>query len=666
MVLAICESFRAQPAVPRLKNGHGAANPTFPGSFFEMQPASPRAVCAIFGHLRRHVAQVMRNPPRRQLPPLTGNDALSHSGSGLFVPPRSVLLIASSASKLSVAIGQCSEAGAKPVNQDFHGALVPEGAELVLKGIAVALADGISSSKVSQLAAETAVKSFVTDYYCTSDTWTAKTAGERVIRAVNAWLYAESRRNWLYENHGYICTLSAVVIKGRTAHIFHVGDGRIYHLDAGNLEQLTRDHRMEISKTESYLNRALGADANIEVDYLAFDLKPGDALILCTDGVHEFVSPSEMTGIVASAADLDAAARAMVDRAAANGSDDNLTVQIVRIDSLAEESAQDVLHGAELALAAEVPGIPYDLDGYRIVREIHATDRSHVYVAVDSETGERVALKVLSWDLRDNPGARRRFAMEEWVARRLNSPHVVRAVKTQRRRTSLYTVSELIEGQTLRTWMQDNPQPSLESVRDIVEQISKGLRAFHRKEMLHQDIRPDNIMIDASGTVKIIDLGSVRVAGVSEAMPAAETGDILGTFQYAAPEYFLGLPGTEKSDLFSLGLIAYEMLTGALPYAETVPLATTRKAQSKLYYVSALVLSPRVPDWMDYAIRKAVSVDPDRRHDALSEFVADLRRPSEDFDRRTVTPLAERNPLLFWKGVSLALFLIVVLLLARG
>lgn len=570
----------------------------------------------------------------------------------------------SSATELCVTIGQCSDAGAKSINQDFHGAVIPDGAERVLKGIAIALADGISSSKVSRIAAEIAVKSLLADYYCTSDTWTAKTAGERVIRAANAWLYAESRRDWLYDNQGYICTLSAIVFKGKTAHIFHVGDSRIFRLAAGNLEQLTRDHRLTVSKTESYLNRAMGVDPNVEIDYLAVDIAPGEVFVLSTDGVHEFLAPREMAALIASADDLDAAAREIVARALANGSDDNLTVQVVRVDSLSEERAQDVLEDAELALAAEVPRIPYDLDGFRIVREIHANDRSHVYVAIDSDTGENVALKVLASDLRDNPGARRRFAMEEWVARRLNSPHVLRAVKAQRPRNSLYTVTEMIEGQTLRQWMHDNPQPSLETVRDIVEQIAKGLRAFHRMEMLHQDIRPDNIMIDTSGTVKIIDLGSVRVAGVREAMPATETGDILGTHQYAAPEYFLGLPGTEKSDLYSLGLVAYELLTGTLPYPDGVAQATTPKAQKSLFYVSTSVLSPRVPDWMDWALRKAVSIDPVKRHEALSEFVADLRRPSESFNRKSITPLVERNPLLFWKALSAVLFLIILWLLA--
>ncbi len=127
--------------------------------------------------------------------------------------------------------------------------------------------------------------------------------------------------------------------------------------------------------------------------------------------------------------------------------------------------------------------------------------------------------------------------------------------------------TEYIDGQTLTQWMIDNPKPDLETVRGIVEQIAKGLRAFHRMEMLHQDLRPDNIMIDKTGTVKIIDFGSTRVAGVAEAAPPTDRDDILGTAQYTAPEYFLGEGGSPRSDLFSLGVITYQMLTGGCPTA---------------------------------------------------------------------------------------------------
>ena len=173
--------------------------------------------------------------------------------------------------------------------------------------------------------------------------------------------------------------------------------------------------------------------------------------------------------------------------------------------------------------------------------------------------------------------------------------------------------------------MIDNPKPDLETVRGIVEQIAKGLRAFHRKEMLHQDLRPDNVMIDKTGTVKIIDFGSTRIAGVVEAAPPTDRDDILGTAQYTAPEYFLGEGGSPRSDMFSLGVITYQMLTGRLPYGAEVARARTRSQFSKLRYRSALDDNREIPAWIDGALRRAVHPDPLQ---ALREPVRIYVRPA--------------------------------------
>ena len=227
-------------------------------------------------------------------------------------------------------------------------------------------------------------------------------------------------------------------------------------------------------------------------------------------------------------------------------------------------------------------------DGYRIVREIHGSSRSHIYLAVDTDTQDLVAMKIPSIDLRDDPAYLKRFMMEEWVARRIDSPHVLKPCLHSRKRNYLYVVMEFIDGQTLTQWMIDHPRPDLETVRGIIEQIARGLRAFHRKEMLHQDLRPDNIMIDKTGTAKIIDFGSTRITGVAEAAASSSHNDILGTAQYTAPEYFLGESGSPRSDMFSLGVISYQMLTGKLPYGAQIAKTRTRSQLRRLRYSSAL------------------------------------------------------------------------------
>jgi serine/threonine protein phosphatase PrpC/ribosomal protein L39E len=565
--------------------------------------------------------------------------------------------------QLAISIGQHSDKGRKEVNQDFHGALIPQEPLLSLKGIAVALADGISTSEVSGIASESAVKTFLTDYYCTSDSWSVKTSAQRVIAATNSWLHAQTRQSqYLYDrDRGYVCTLSAMVIKSTTAHIFHIGDARIYRLVGRGLEQLTEDHRVAVSSQQSYLGRALGINPQVEIDYRALAVEKGDLFLLATDGVYEYVGSRFVAETISShASDLDGAAAAIVEEARRRGSPDNLTVQVVRVDALPDgESSEIIRQSAELP-CPPLPEPRTVLDGYRIVREIHGSSRSHIYLAVGSADDTLVALKIPSIDLRSDPAYLQRFMMEEWVARRINSAHVLKPRAQSRRQNYLYVVTEFVDGLTLTQWMIDNPRPDLEAVRGIVEQIAKGLQAFHRLEMLHQDLRPDNVMIDRTGTAKIIDFGSVRIAGIADDAASGPANEILGTAQYTAPEYFLGEGGSPRSDIFSLGVIAYQMLTGRLPYGAEVSRTRTKAQQRKLRYRPALDDNRDIPAWVDGALKKAVHRDPYQRYDELSEFVFDLRHPNKKFLEPAAKPLIERDPLLFWKCLSAILFVAVL------
>ena len=570
---------------------------------------------------------------------------------------------------LRVTIGQHSDKGRKEVNQDFHGVRVAQEPLLNTKGIAIALADGIGSSSVSQIAAEFAVMGFLDDYYCTSDAWSVKKSVERVLTATNAWLHSRTRQSqYRYDkDKGYICTLSALVIKSTTAHVFHVGDSRIYRVLGNALEQLTEDHRVWVSEGKSYLSRAMGFNPQIEIDHQALPVHVGDVFLLATDGVFEYVDDAFIAHAVQQGrSDLDGAARAIVQEAYQRGSTDNLTVQIVAIDALPVQAASELQQKISGLALPPILEPRQQFDGYQIVREVHGSSRSHVYLAVDDETRESVILKTPSLDLQANPAYLERFLMEEWVARRINSAHVLKPCLQTRERKFLYVATEFIEGQTLAQWLIDHPKPNLETVRGIVEQIARGLQAFHRLEMLHQDLRPNNIMIDSTGTVKIIDFGATRVAGMAELSATGEPGDILGTAQYTAPEYFLGEAGTEQSDFFSLAVITYQMLSGRLPYGAEVAKAKTLSAQRKLHYTSVLDEEREIPVWIDAVLERAVHPSPLRRYEALSEFVQDLRRPNQAFLNRARVPLIERHPVRFWKGVSVILAgMVLALLYAR-
>lgn len=565
---------------------------------------------------------------------------------------------------LKIAIGSCSAKGIKARNEDYLGALIPEGMQLTHKGIAIAIADGMSGSEAGHEASQCCVTSFLSDYYSTPDSWSVKQAGQKILSATNSWLYSQGQQRY-QSSKGMVSTLSILVLKSTTAHLFHIGDSRIYRLRQGNLEQMTRDHRVWVSDKKNYLNRAMGIEPRLEVDYKAFPLERGDVFFMSTDGVHDFMGEKTLKKLLQSDVDLTQLAQAIVQQASDNKSDDNLSCQLLRVEELPLAKEDEVLRQyANLPFPPPLD-VGQILDGYKIEAELHASKRTQIYRAFDTLKQMQVILKTPSVLYEDDTQYIEHFLHEEWAGKRIKHNNVLQVLDTDRVKTCIYYVTEFIDGETLRDWITQHPKPYIHEIREIVEQIAKGLRAFHRMEMLHQDLKPENIMLDKQGTVKIIDFGSVKIAGIAEMTPL-ERGDenMLGTLNYAAPEYHLGQRGTVKSDLFSLGVIAYEMINGALPFGADMPEKPNKINLAKLAYVPSFHKNTMVPVWIDGALKKATSIYPQGRYDELSEFLYDLNHPNASFlNEADNIPLMERNPLMFWKGVSGLLLLVNTLLL---
>lgn len=570
--------------------------------------------------------------------------------------------------QLKVSIGAYSSQGRKELNQDFHDVYIPQGDALTNKGIAIALADGISSSEVSQIASKTSVSSFLLDYFSTPDSWSVKKSAQRVISSINSWLYAQSKRGKYHydKDRGYVCTFTAMILRSTTAYIFHLGDSRIYRLRAGVLEQLTEDHRLWVSEDKSYLSRALGIDSELKFDYDTLQVEEDDMYLFMTDGIYEYVTNESLIDILdAYKEDYEAAAKAIVDKAYELGSNDNLTVQIIGVNDLPDKNLKELHKQLREKPLPPMLNARMEFDGFTIIRELSASSRSHVYLAVDNSTDTSVVIKTPSIDLQDDKAYLERFLMEEWIAKRISSEHLVKSYEQSHKKNYLYIVTEYIEGQTLTQWMIDNPAPSLEVVRDIAGQIAKGLLAFHRQEMIHQDLRPENIMIDRTGSVKIIDYGSTRVEGIMDINTLMSQEHLLGTAQYSAPEYFLGEAGSSRSDIFSLAVIVYQMISGKFPYGVSVARSSTRAAQKKLTYSYLDNETKEIPIWIDEALKKGLAPDPFYRYSELSEFIYDLRHPNREFVLKTRPPLLERNPAAFWKWVALLLASLHVVLLMQ-
>lgn len=559
--------------------------------------------------------------------------------------------------EIVVSIGYASDKGIKAENEDFLGRVIPKDAQLIHKGISVAIADGMSSCEAGKEASHCCITSFLSDYYSTSDSWSVKKSGQKILSAINSWLYSQGQTQY-ESSKGMVSTLSVMVFKSTTAHIFHIGDSRIYRLRKDQFEQMTHDHRIFLSKDKNYLSRAMGIEPYLEVDYKAFPLEKEDIFLMSTDGVHDFIDNKGLKTQLQQGSDLFAQAQTILDQAIKNESDDNLSCQIIKIENLPEAKEDEVLR-RHVNLPFPPPlEVGMILDGYKIEAELHASNRTQIYKAFDTQTQTRVILKTPSVLFNDNTHYIEHFLHEEWAGKRIKHNNVLKVLSSDRKKSCIYYVTEFIEGKTLRKWIDETPKPYIREVRKIIKQVIKGLQAFHRMEMLHQDLKPENIMINTLGVVKIIDFGSVKIAGIADIMRQEFTEEnILGTLNYTAPEYHLGQRGTVKSDLYSIGVISYEMINRHLPFGE-IPQRPNKINLAKLRYLPSFHHNVMVPIWIDGALKKATALNPQLRYDTLSEFIYDFSNPNPQFlSAEGNIPVVESNPLLFWKSLTALLFL---------
>ena len=559
------------------------------------------------------------------------------------------------AKNLAVSSGRYTDPGPKSENQDFLGMHVPEGPLLATKGIAACIADGVSAASAAREASETTIRSFLNDYYETPESWQVKTAGQRVLTAINRWLYGQGQGSVSAEK-GYVTTFTAVVFKSQTAHIFHIGDSRIYRLRSGELEQISRDHSSRVSADACYLTRAMGISLTPRIDYHTLSVEPGDLFLLSTDGIHEFLSRQDLLRILSSSQAPEEIATQLGEATA--HSNDNRSALVVRVDALPAQDKDDVFR--QLSTLPFPPDLlpGQSIDGLMVDKLIAASPNSQLYLVHDTSDNDRpYVLKTPSINYQNDPGYLERFALEEWIGLRTDNANLVKAVRRETPRRFLYYVLEPVNGPTLEEWSKQNPSPSVESVVKIVRGIVSGTRALHRRDTLHQDLKPGNILLDADGTVKIIDYGSCRIGGISEIATPFHRQDALGTLDFSAPEYRLGATPTTSADLFSIATIAYYLLTGGQqPYGERWDGAKILRDFHTLTYTSATSHNPMVPLWMDASLRKALSILPDRRHESMSEFVRFLEHPDPSLTTTAPLPLVVRNPVLVWKLIALIFF----------
>ena len=592
-------------------------------------------------------------------------------------------------------IGFASQAGRKDSNEDFCAAMLPQKGQEDMGSI-VAIADGVSTGGMGKEAAQTTVTSLVRDYYGTPETWDTTVALDRIIGAQNAWLAGINRRRHPVLG---LTTLTALVLRGQSYTLAHVGDTRCYLLRDGKTLQLTHDHVVNHPDFKHQLLRSVGAEDHLVVDYVQGDLHVGDVFLLLSDGVHGEVRERRLKEF-AEMPGAQEAAQKLVEAALAAGSTDNVTAMVVRVLGLLDATLHDVNRNAQvlpipprLKVGEVIDGLnvtaPVADNGINVlyqVRAIAPTLGTGVSLlppegaltpkggrsALAPRQGKLYALKTLNPARAHDQEERAMLAHEAWLAKRMQTGrtadylvNIHEELPTGKERSAFYLLYDWHSGETLQQMLDRKHKFSIQQCLGAATQMARALGRLHRQCVIHRDIKPANLHQGEDGVLRLLDLGVALTGREPESMRKLHAG----TPSYVNPEQWgfsaVAAEGPEElpdaqSDLFALGVTLYQLLTTKLPYGDVLPYQVGR------YYrdpTSPSRHNPEVPIWLDHIVLKAVARDKRQRFETAEEMLLALERgASRPLTAPLATPLIQRDPTTVWK-LALAVSVLFNLLL---
>ncbi|HUE19092.1 MAG TPA: protein kinase [Stellaceae bacterium] len=564
-------------------------------------------------------------------------------------------------SGVQASVGFISETGPRERNEDFVAAVF--GAELPepRREVVAALADGVGGAKGGRVAAEIAVRGFLDGFWDLPETMEVRRAAARILNALNGWIQSLGRQD--PELAGMGCTFTALVLRGRVAHLLHVGDSRAYRLRGDQLTRLTTDHVRSRADGSRVLYRALGIEAEVRVDYASQPVVLHDRFLLCSDGVHGFLSDENIADILRERSAPGDTARALVATALGSGGADNTTALVLDVVGLPSAESADIGNAIMQLPLLPVPSEGETIDGFALKVPMSDGRYSRLYGATDEIDGGDVALKFPKPEVAAVATFRAAFVREAWVGARVTSPWVAHIIElSPGRQTCLYTVMPLYQGELLETRLTRRPALGLEEGRNIAIKLARGAAALHRTGIIHRDIKPDNVILEGGESLKLLDLGVVRIPGLEDFPPE----NIPGTAAYMAPEMFTGEPGNEATDIYSLGVTMFRAFTGEYPYGNADAISRPRRDRPKEFSV----LRPDLPAWVQAALGRAIAADPAERFRDMSEFALEMEAGPARTKTGIRQPLTlyERNPLRVWQGIAavLGLALLLTWLLHKG
>nr|WP_084155878.1 bifunctional protein-serine/threonine kinase/phosphatase [Halomonas halocynthiae] len=527
--------------------------------------------------------------------------------------------------------------------------MVPSAELLASRGACALISDATRHNAPTQ-SGDVTVRGFLADYFATPQRWGIQQSASRVLQALNRWCFSQRRQ---VSDGGYLSSASIMIYAGREAHLFHVGDTRVFRLRGAEFEQLTNDHSMDIGGYR-YPAKALGMSNELEFDYTCITLSQGDIFLFTTQAVEGTLMPSDYVSLIRQgASDLDGACERLAETARQRAQDrgyggDQFCFQLVRIDELAEleseQGAAPLIDDRPMPPELNVGDV---IEGLEVLEVLSRTHYSRVYRVWDTLGECELVMKAPSPERLNTSAQVESFLRQQLFIRAVRSPFVVKSVKPLSSRKHLYYLMEYIKGISLSQWREHHSGADVARCLSIGQNLGKGLQALGQRDLVHQQVCPENVIVTPDGGVVLIDFSACHPRELGRERQVSELLRQVGMHEHSAPEYALGDEVGRRSDQYSLASTLYWLLTGYLPYGQSMRELISHTDLEQLTYRSACSFNSDVPEWLDNVLQRALALGREQRYRRLSDFLDALQ--SGDKSRRWY------GAGWLWQGVSISL-----------